>query len=166
MDRANMNLKRSRDTITHKDLVHAYNDFVHVLRAKRDRFPPPTPKELASVYSKLMSTCLRLSHFNFTSTQRMTYVHEAEKAAKRALENAIKSKNNDRVVQMQFYLTCVKAREFQLRSTVEQFQKPTPAERDAAAEAISVAWATLRCIENLDMSVYDAMAKEATSQLR
>ena len=167
MDRANMNLKRPRDTITHIDLVNAYNDFAHVLRAKRDQSPPATPKELAYIYNKLMLTCLRLSYsFNFTPSQRMEYVHEVEKFGKWALENAIKSQNNDRVGQMQFYHTCVKAREIQLRSSVEQFQKPTPSEREAAAEAISVAWATLASIENLDMSAYDDMAKETLSQLR
>src|SRR5690348_2163936 len=167
MDRANINLKKSRDTITHIDLVAAYNDFFHVLRAKRDQSPPATPKELAHIYNKLMSTCLQLSYSpNLTPTQRMRYVHDAEEFGKRALENAIKSHNNDRIVQMQFYLTCVKARKIQLRSTVEQFQTPTPSERDAAVEAISVAWATIRSIENLDMSVYDAMATETISQLR
>ena len=167
MDRGNDNLKKSRDTITHTDLIKAYKDFLQVLGAKRDQRPPATPKELARIYNKLMSTCLRLSHFlNFTPTQQMAYVHDAEKFAKRALENAIKSQNNDRVVQMQFYLACVKAREIQLRSTGAHFQKPTPSEKDAAVEAISLSWATLRSIENLDMSVYDAMAEENISQLR
>jgi hypothetical protein len=167
MDRANFNLKRSRETITHRDLINAYNDFLHVLRAKRDQSPPATPKELTRIYNKLMSTCLRLSHFdNFTPTQQVAYIHDAEKFAKRALDNASKSQSNDRVVQMEFYLTCVKAREIQLRSTVAHFERPTVSERDAAVEAISVAWATLGSLENLDMSVYDAMAKETISQLK
>jgi hypothetical protein len=169
-----MNLKRSRDTITHTDLMSAYNDFVHVLHAKREQSSPPCkPKEFAYIYNKLMSTCLALSHFlNFTPPQRMAYVNNAEKFAKRAFEYAVKSENNDRVVQMQFYLACAKAREIQLRSeTTEQqqhreFERPTPDESEDAAEAVSVAWAMLRSIENLDMSTYDAMAKETLSQLR
>jgi hypothetical protein len=96
----------------------------------------------------------------------MTYVHDAEKFGTRALENATKSQNNDRVVQMQFYLACVKAREIQLRSTDAHFQNPTQSERCDAVEAISLAWATLRSIENLDMSLYDTMAMETLSQLR
>jgi hypothetical protein len=166
MDKANAHLKKPRDTITHADLIKAYTIFDSVLSAKRSQNPPATPKELAHINDKLRSTCLRLSHFlNVTPTQRMKYIDSAAKFAKRALENAIASRNNDRVVQMQFYLTCVQAREIQLRMTDAQFQDPTPSEKDAAKEAVSVAWATLRSIENLDMSLYDTMAMESISHL-
>ena len=114
-----------------------------------------------------MTTCLRLSHFlNFTPTQRMKYIHDAEKFAKHAVEDAVKSQNTDRVVQMQFYLTCVKAREIQLKSTVHEFQRPSQSERDAAEDAISMALVTLRSVDKLDMSVYEVMAKETIGQLR
>ena len=104
MDRANAHLKKPRATITHGDLIKAYTDFLSVLHAKRAQPPPPpTPKELTRVYDKLRSTCLRLSHFlNFTPTQRMKYIRLAAKFGNRALENAIASRNNDRVVQMHF----------------------------------------------------------------
>lgn len=163
-----MNLKRPRDVITHTDLINAYNDFVQVLHAKRERpSPPAKPKEFAYLYNKLMSTCVALSHFlNFTPTQRMAYVNDADKFAKRALEYAIKSGNNDRVIQMEFYLACVKAREIQLRAESAEFERPTPSEREDAAEAVSVAWALLRSVEKLDLTVYDAMAKETLGQLR
>ena len=176
LDRANMNLKRPRDIITQTDLISAYNDFVHVLRAFHTKneqspaSPPCRPKEFAYIYNKLMSTCLALSHFpNFTPTQRMEYVNNAEKFAKRALDHAVKSENNDRIVQMHFYLACVKAREIQLRSDPgeqHEFERPSSAERDDVAEKVSVAWAMLRSIENLDMSAYNAMAKETLAQLR
>ncbi|KAL6244844.1 hypothetical protein RBB50_008372 [Rhinocladiella similis] len=168
LERANMNLKRPRDVITHTDLINAYNDFVQVLHAKRERpSPPAKPKEFAYLYNKLMSTCVALSHFlNFTPTQRMAYVNDADKFAKRALEYAIKSGNNDRVIQMEFYLACVKAREIQLRAESAEFERPTPSEREDAAEAVSVAWALLRSVEKLDLTVYDAMAKETLGQLR
>lgn len=166
MDSANAHLKKPRATITHGDLIQAYTLFDSVLRAKRSQNPPATPKELAYLNDKLRSTCLRLSHFhNFTPTQRMKYTHSAAKFGNRALENAIASRNNDRVVQMQFYLACVQAREIQLRAADAQFQNPTPSEKDAAKEAVSVAWATLRSIENLDMSLYDTMAMESISHL-
>ena len=166
MNRANANLNKPRDAITHRDLIKAYNDFVLILNARRKQDPPASMKELTRVYNKLSSTCLRLSHFdNFNPGQRMKYIQDAEKFAKRAVENAIQSKNNDRVAQMQFYLACVKARELQLRSTVAEFSNPSLAEKDAAREAISLSWATLRSIENLDTSVYDVMAKESMTQI-
>jgi hypothetical protein len=166
MDRANANLKKSRDTITHGDLINAYNDFRSVFDAKRNQKPPARPKELTQICSKLRSTCLRLSHsLKINPKQRMTFVREAEKFGKLALDNAIASKNNDRVVQMQFYLTCVKAREIQLRYEDTRCTAPTLSEKDDVREAISVAWATLRSIDNLDMSLYDTMAEESISQL-
>ncbi|KIW15832.1 hypothetical protein PV08_05882 [Exophiala spinifera] len=168
IDRANMNLKRPRDAITHTDLINAYNDFVQVLHAKRERPSPPVkPKEFAYLYNKLMSTCLALSHFlNFTPAQRMAYVNDADRFAKRALEYAIKSGNNDRVIQMEFYLACVKARNIQLRTDSADFESPTASEREDVAESVSVAWGLLRSVENLDLTVYDAMAKETLNQLR
>ena len=166
MNRANANLNNPRDAITHRDLIKAYNDFVLILNAKRKQDPAASPKEFTRIYNKLSSTCLRLSHFdNFNPAQRMKYVQDAEKFGKRAVDNAIKSKNNDRVAQMQFYLACVKARELQLRSTVAEFSNPSLAEKDAAREAISLSWATLRSIENLDTAVYDVMAKESMTQI-
>jgi hypothetical protein len=166
MDRANANLKTPRAIITHSDLIKAYTDFNSVLHAKRNQQPPAPPKEHTRISNKLRSTCLRLSYSpNITPIQRMRYVCDAEKFGKRALENAIASQNDDRVVQMKFYLTCVKAREIQLRSEDAQFQSPTPSEKDVAREAISVAWATLRSIENLDMSRYNTIARESINQL-
>jgi hypothetical protein len=167
MDQANRNLKKPRNLITHRDLLKAHEDFLRVLHAKRNRSPPAKPKEFASINNKLMSTCLLLSHFlNFTPQERMKYVHDAEKYAKRAEANAVKSQNNDRVVQMEFYLTCVKAREIQLRSTVADFQSPTQSERDDAEEAITIALVKLRSVDNLDISPYEVMAKETLGQLR
>lgn len=167
MDQANRNLKKPRDIITHRDLLKAHEDFLRVLHAKRDRSPPAKPKEFANINNKLMSTCLLLSHFlNFTPQERMKYIHDAEKYAKRAEANAIKSQNNDRVVQMEFYLRCVKAREIQLRSTVSEFQRPTQSERDDAEEAILVALVKLRSVDNLDVLPYEIMAKESIGQLR
>ena len=166
MNRANVYLNKSRDTVTHRDILKAYNDFILILRVKRNQDPPTSPKELTRIYNKLMSTCLRLSHFdNFNPAQRMKYIQEAEKCGKRAVENAIKSKNNDRVAQMQFYLACVKAREIQLKSTIPEFPSPTLSEKDAVREAISLSWATLGRIQNLDTSVYDVMAKESITQI-
>ena len=66
---------------------------------------------------------------------------------------------------MQFYLACVKAREIQLKSTIPEFPSPTLSEKDAAREAISLSWATLGRIQNLDTSVYDVMAKESITQI-
>jgi len=167
MEQANRNLKKPRGSISHKDLLKAQEDFLRILHAKRDRSPPAKPKEIANINNKLMSTCLLLSHFlNFTPQERMNYVHEAEKYAKRAVANAVKSQNNDRVVQMQFYLTCVKAREIQLKSTVTEFLSPTDEEREDAEDAISLALVTLRSVDNLDMSPYEAMAKESLGGLR
>ncbi|KFY96955.1 hypothetical protein V500_02248 [Pseudogymnoascus sp. VKM F-4518 (FW-2643)] len=166
MDRANANLKKPAATVTHGDLINAYTDFHSILQAKLRQQPPATPKELTQIHDKLRSTCLRLSHSQkLTPAQRMTYVHEAEKFGKRAVETAIASQNNNRVVQMEFYLACAKAREIQLRSEDAQFECPTLDERNDARENISVAWVILRSVENLDMSVYDAMAKESIRQL-
>ncbi|KAG4433973.1 hypothetical protein IFR05_010553 [Cadophora sp. M221] len=166
IDRANANLEKPRDTITHGDLIEAYTDFRSVFDAKRNQQPPARPKELTQISNKLRSTCLRLSHsLKVKPKQRIAYVREAEKFGKLALDNAIASKNNDRVVQMQFYLTCVQVREIQLRSEDARCKPPTPSEKDDAREALSLAWATLRSIDNLDMSIYDTMAEESISQL-
>jgi hypothetical protein len=165
--KANTYLKRSRATVTHEDLVKAHSIFDAILRAKQTQQPPATPKELAHIYNKLRSTCHRLSHFNFSPTQRMNYIDDAAKYGNRAVENAIASQNNDRVAQMQFYRACVQARKIQLKAEEEQrFQAPTPLERAAAEEAIMVAWATLRSIEDSDMKLFDIMKEESISQLR
>ena len=95
----------------------------------------------------------------------MAYVHEAEKFGKLAVENAIASQNNNRVVQMEFYLACAKAREIQLKFEDAQFEYPTLNERKDAKENISVSWVMLRSVDNLDMLPYDARAKESIRQL-
>jgi hypothetical protein len=166
MDRANRGLKTPRNMITHVDLINAHNDFLRVFRAHEQQ-PPATPKELTYVCNKLMTTSLRLSHFlNFTPEERMAHVQRANKFGKLALENAFKTQNTDRIAQMRFYFASVKAREIQLKSSVEGFKKPTPDERKAAERDISDALAQLGGIKDLDMSVYDALAKETLDQLR
>lgn len=110
-----------------------------------------------------MSTCLRLSYYlDFPASKRVTYVSEAEKFGKHALENAIKSQNDGRVAQMQFYLACVKARQIQLRMDSEGLARPTVQlpEKEAALTSLRGALVYLRTIGTMDMSVYEAMADE------
>lgn len=110
-----------------------------------------------------MSTCLRLSYYlDFPASKRITYVSEAEKFGKHALENAVKSQNDGRVAQMQFYLACVKAREIQLRMDSEGLTRTTVQipEREVALTSLRGALVYLRTIGTMDMSVYEAMADE------
>lgn len=92
----------------------------------------------------------------------MTYVGEAGKFGKHALENAIKSQNDGRVAQMQFYLACVKAREIQLRLDSDNLIQPTVQlpEKEAALTTLRGALGYLRMTGTIDMSVYEAMANE------
>lgn len=92
----------------------------------------------------------------------MTYVGEAGKFGKYALDNAIKSQNDGRVAQMQFYLACVKAREIQLRLESDDSIRPTVQlpEKEAALTSLKGALGYLRMIGTMDMTVYEAMANE------
>ena len=164
MDRANRLLNKSQETVTQIDLQNAFRDFSRVLDAKRQQNPAPTAKELARLYQKLMSTSVQLSHgLKLKPTERIAHMKDAENFAKLALQEAERSGNNDRLAQMRFYLAYVKGREVSLRIAAQQREQPDRAlvaEQDSALEAVGLALATLRSISNLDMTVYDAMAKE------
>lgn len=92
----------------------------------------------------------------------MSYVGEAGKFGKHALENAIKSRNETRVAQMEFYLACVRAREIQLRMDGDEGLRSVVLveEKDAALVALTGATLFLRSLGVEDMPVYEAMADE------
>lgn len=91
----------------------------------------------------------------------MTHVRDAGNFGKLALQSAMDSCNSDRVAQMQFYLAYIEGREVQLRLEGQgSSDEALLAKKRSASEAVSMAWATLSSIPNLDMTIYDAMAQE------
>jgi hypothetical protein len=166
IDRGNASLRVPRNRIKQEDLCNAYNDFSRVLRALSLQSPAAKPKEFARIYQKLMSTSLRLSHMlTLSPEERMNYIREADRYGKLALENALKSQHSGRVAQMMFYLACVKAREVCLTSELDDAADAVISKRDEAMKAISSALAELRGVEDLDMAIYEAMAREYTHSL-
>lgn len=156
-------MNKPREAITQADLENAFKGFCRVLDAKRQQTTPaPTAKEFSRVYHKLMSTRLQLSHGQkLTPAQRMTHVRDAGNFGKLALQSAMDSCNSDRVAQMQFYLAYIEGREVQLRlEGPGSSDEALLAKQRSASEAVSMAWATLSSIPNLDMTIYDAMAQE------
>ncbi|KIV90286.1 hypothetical protein PV10_07605 [Exophiala mesophila] len=165
-DQANKLLNKPREAITQADLENAFKGFCRVLDAKRQQTTlAPTPKELARIYHKMMSTCLQLSHSaKLKPVQKTAHVRDAGNFGKLALQSAIESGNGDRVAQMQFYLAYIEARDVQLRMEGQGApDQALLAKKQSASEAVSMAWATLSSIPNLDMTVYDAMAQEMTT---
>ncbi|KIY03324.1 uncharacterized protein Z520_00015 [Fonsecaea multimorphosa CBS 102226] len=165
--RGDANRRKSPSTVNKEDLLSAQEDFTRALRGMNSQHPLPKAKEFARIYQKLMSTSLRLSHLlAFTETERMAYVREAEKHGTYAMEHAIRSHNDQRVTQMRFYMSCVHAREACLMAEMGMLQGDELASRrDRALEDISVSLSELQSFEDMDMAVYEVMAREYSQAL-
>ncbi|EXJ74236.1 uncharacterized protein A1O5_02532 [Cladophialophora psammophila CBS 110553] len=167
VERGDANRRKAPSTVGKEDLLSAQEDFTRALRGMNSQNPLPKAKEFARIYQKLMSTSLRLSHLlAFTENERMAYVREAEKHGTFAMEHAIRSQNDQRVSQMRFYMSCVHAREVCLMSEIGN----VPADallsrRDRALEEISVSLSELQSFEDMDMAVYEVMAREYSQAL-
>ncbi|OQV09068.1 hypothetical protein CLAIMM_13246 [Cladophialophora immunda] len=167
VERGDANRRKAPSMVNKEDLLSAQEDFTRALRGMNSQTPPPKAKEFARVYQKLMSTSLRLSHLlAFTETERLAYVREAEKHGTFAMEHALRSQNDQRVTQMRFYMACVHAREVCLMAETGSLQgEALGSRRDRASEDLSVALSELQSFEDMDLAVYEVMAREYSQAL-